>query len=117
MSQQYYFGFQKKSILYQDYFAFAPRKPEVEEKCHKVQSSKNDTLSILIVGLDSVSRVNFHRQMPRTVRALEDLDAVEMLGYNKVEDNTYPNIVAVLSGYSYEEFANICWRNKDASTL
>ena len=70
-------------------------------------------LSLLVVGLDSVSRLNFHRMMPKTVKALEKLGAVEMLGYNKVGDNTYPNLVPVLTGLSEEEFQEICWKNHE----
>ena len=38
-----------------------------------------------MVGVDSVSRLNFMRQMPTTRKfLLDELNAIEMLGYNKV---------------------------------
>ena len=41
--------------------------------------------NFLVLGVDSVSRLNFVRHMPRTRRfLLEELDAVELAGFNKV---------------------------------
>lgn len=112
-------------LVYQDYFAFVPRKLHVEERCRKqlqleklLNKKKADQpsekkLSVLIVGIDSVSRLNFHRLMPRTLGKLRELGALELYGYNKVADNTYPNIVPVLSGYSVTEFEKLCWTNHE----
>lgn len=74
---------------------------------------KDGNLSVLILGLDAVSRVNFHRQMPETSALLSRLGNVEMLGYNKVEDNTFPNLVPVLSGLSIDELKARCWPSED----
>jgi len=41
--------------------------------------------NFLVLGVDSVSRLNFARHMPRTRRfLLEELGAVELAGFNKV---------------------------------
>ncbi|XP_014666826.1 PREDICTED: uncharacterized protein LOC106808578 [Priapulus caudatus] len=56
-------------------------------------------LSVIVIGIDAVSRLNFIRQMPRTYRLLVgELGAVELRGYNKVADNTLVNIVPMLTG-------------------
>ncbi|XP_076686233.1 uncharacterized protein LOC143378378 isoform X2 [Andrena cerasifolii] len=104
-----------KEVIYKDYHAFLPRFRSVEEKLEKVRatSSRTERLSLLIVGLDSISRLNFHRMMPKTVQALKNLGAAEMLGYTKVADNTYPNLVPVLSGLSQSELHDTCWQTKD----
>jgi len=39
--------------------------------------------NVLIVGLDSTSRLNFRRYMTKTLALLERIGAVEMLGFNK----------------------------------
>jgi hypothetical protein len=39
--------------------------------------------NILIIGHDSTSRLNFRRHMTKTVKILESLGAVEMMGYTK----------------------------------
>ncbi|KAJ9592748.1 hypothetical protein L9F63_015586 [Diploptera punctata] len=77
----------------------------------KNSSIKNEeTLNVLIVGMDSVSRINLHRQMPKTINVLENMDAIELLGYNKVADNTFLNLVPVLSGLTESELSQTsCW--------
>ncbi|KAK2577450.1 hypothetical protein KPH14_003555 [Odynerus spinipes] len=102
-----------KDKIYKDYHAFVPRKADVEERCARIRESNpvKNQLSILVIGLDSVSRLNFHRSMPKTVKALEALEAAEMLGYTKVADNTYPNLITVLSGLNQAELEKLCWQH------
>ncbi|KAL0107779.1 hypothetical protein PUN28_014805 [Cardiocondyla obscurior] len=105
--------YQNNEVIYKDYFAFLPRKPSVEERCDEARKTDvniDDRLSVLVLGLDSVSRMNFHRMMPKTVKSLQSLKAVEMLGYTKVADNTYPNLVPVLSGLNQDELRDLCWQ-------
>lgn len=104
-------------MIYKDYHAFLPSKPWVEKRCRQALNKNpivsSDRLSVLIVGLDSISRLNFHRMMPKTVKALQSLDAVEMLGYTKVADNTYPNLIPVLAGLNKDELHDLCWQKPD----
>lgn len=39
--------------------------------------------NVLILGLDSTSRLNVRRHMFKTVKLLEELQAVEIMGYTK----------------------------------
>lgn len=58
-------------------------------------------LNVLVIGLDSVSRLNFHRQLKRTRKFLLEERAnttVELLGYNKVGLNSGPNQIPLLTG-------------------
>lgn len=65
--------------------------------------------SILLIGLDSMSRLNFHRMMPSTRNVLEkELNAVEMNGYTKVAKNTFPNVVSMLTSHSQNELGMLC---------
>ncbi|EZA59268.1 uncharacterized protein LOC105275672 [Ooceraea biroi] len=107
--------FRRNEVIYKDYHAFLPRKSQVEDRCKQALKTDriSDRLSVLVVGLDSVSRMNFHRMMPKTVKALQTLGAVEMLGYTKVADNTYPNLIPVLTGLNQDELRNVCWQNHD----
>ncbi|XP_029056503.1 uncharacterized protein LOC114883158 [Osmia bicornis bicornis] len=102
-------------LIYKDYHVFLPRNSALEERCEKARASnpKRKPLGLLIIGIDSVSRINFHRMMPNTVQALQQLAAVEMLGYTKVADNTYPNLVPVLTGLTEGELRDQCWQTKD----
>jgi hypothetical protein len=100
-------------VVYKNYHAFVPLKPEVEKLCQNTRKniiSKNkERLSVLVLGMDAVSRLNFHRQMPKTESLLESMHAIELFGYNKVADNTFPNLVPVLSGLSEKELQQTCW--------
>lgn len=91
--------------FYKDFFSFVPPKNTTETSTPK-------NLNVLIIGIDSISRLNLLRQMPRTIEYVQqNLSAFEFLGYNKVADNTFPNLVPVLTGVTVEELANTCWIN------
>lgn len=76
------------AIIYQDHHFFVPLLTHVN-----VDDSKYKP-NIMVIGLDSMSRLNFHRQMNKSVSVmLNKLRAIEFFGYNKLEENTYPNLV------------------------
>ncbi|CAH1109102.1 unnamed protein product [Psylliodes chrysocephalus] len=91
------------TTIYKDTFSFVPLKNTT-----KIEADSK-RLNVLLVGLDAVSRLNLHRQMLKTVKYLQEHEAVELLGYNKVGDNTFPNLMPVLTGLSEEELKNNCW--------
>lgn len=75
------------------------------------KSSKQDEElppSILVVGIDSTSRINFRRNMFKTQKVLQSLGAVEMFGYTKVGENTFPNFCPMFLGYSAEDVFKVC---------
>ena len=92
-------------ILYREFHAIPhhPKNSETEKKIKfwaKKKKSQFTTSSdrkdsnqgsiekppnVVIVGIDSMSRLSFHRNMPKTKKVLEDLGAYEMLGYTKGE--------------------------------
>ncbi|KAJ8945450.1 hypothetical protein NQ314_009202 [Rhamnusium bicolor] len=92
------------SIKYKDMFSFVPLK----DTSAKVTINPRP-LNVLMIGLDAVSRLNLHRQMPKTVHFLQEIEAVELLGYNKVADNTFPNLMPVLTGMTENELTSSCW--------
>ncbi|KAK9884737.1 hypothetical protein WA026_007582 [Henosepilachna vigintioctopunctata] len=94
--------------IYEDFFAFIPQKHN-ETFTYDTQNKYN----VLIMGLDSISRLNFHRQMPKTVKFLKDSDFVEFLGYNKLADNTHPNLITVLTGYDEATIRRTCRTSSD----
>lgn len=55
--------------------------------------------------------MHLHRKMPKTVEYLKQLNAIEYMGYNKVSDNTFPNLIPMLAGLSFEELQKACWPN------
>ena len=99
--------------VYEDYFAFLPLKKVTEDRCNNVTENeiayKDKFLSTLVIGLDTLSRLQLHRHFPKSSLFLrERMGAIEMMGYNKVAENTYPNLVPLLSGLSDEELDIAC---------
>lgn len=78
-------------------------------------SEKSDKMSVMIIGLDSVSRLNFHRLMNQTATVLDQLNAFELFGYNKIGDNTYPNLIAILTGLEIGELTSTCLSREEAT--
>ncbi|XP_061714896.1 uncharacterized protein LOC133523379 [Cydia pomonella] len=92
--------------LFDSFFLFA------REKKTSVKPKIDLPYNVLILGIDSVSRLNLHRTMPKTVTFLNTLGAVELLRYNKVGDNTFPNVIPLLLGKHATELQDTCWPNK-----
>ncbi|XP_031835562.1 uncharacterized protein LOC116428275 [Nomia melanderi] len=65
-------------------------------------------LSVLMIGIDSVSRLNFLRSAPITDKYLRDTGWVRFNGYNKMADNTFPNLMAILTGQSLAQSYSRC---------
>lgn len=65
-------------------------------------------LSVLLLGIDSVSRLNFIRSVPNTEKYLRETGWVRMNGYNKMGDNTFPNLMAILTGQSQAQAYSRC---------
>ncbi|XP_065164526.1 uncharacterized protein [Atheta coriaria] len=99
-------------MIYEDYFASISLKP-IENQDNDYTTNE-DQLNVLILGIDAVSRMNLHRQMPKTVEYLQELQAVEMLGYNKIGDNSFPNLIVMLSGHNETELNNACRPTDDS---
>lgn len=93
------------------YIALIPLKPDVEKRAEKLlqnrTTNQEDNLNIIIVGIDSVSKLNFLRHFRKTHRFLkENLSPIELRGYTKVADNTFPNLVPLLTGHFIEYYWN-----------
>lgn len=96
------------TIVYQQYFLFAPLKKFIKHDNKAEKSIDEPAYNVLILGIDGVSRLNFQRTMPKTVSLLKSKGAIEMMGYNKVGDNTFPNLVPMLIGIKENELKKVC---------
>lgn len=64
-----------------------------------------------------MSRMNFHRTMPKTSQYLQERGGIEMLGYNnKVGDNSFPNLFPALTGKSFSYLKETFMRNNILDT-
>ncbi len=72
--------------------------------------------NLLIIGVESTSRLNFHRMMPSTLHLLEtELQAVEMKGFTKVDHKQFPNFMQLTTSYSELELLKICYKSWDTA--
>ncbi|XP_064460040.1 uncharacterized protein LOC135370262 [Ornithodoros turicata] len=96
------------ATLVDDFFMFPVLKADVEHRCENAKPSK-DHMNIVFLGLDSVSRLNSLRQLRKTRKYLyENLDPIELYGFNKAGDNSFPNQLAMLTGQSEAEGNAVC---------
>lgn len=102
-------------VVYRDFFALP--NPDLRAS-EKIASWKTKTVAesekppnIVILMLDTNSRLNSHRRLPKTLRLLKSLGAVEMLGYTKTGANTFPNTLSFLAGMNRNEFMTSCVDN------
>nr|CAD7259343.1 unnamed protein product [Timema shepardi] len=84
-------------------------KLEENKKCEPCKDKDSRKLNVILVGLDSMSRSSLIRTMPNTVSHLRHNGWTELKGYNKIGDNTFPNLMAILTGYSVKELEHLCW--------
>ncbi|KAH6925757.1 hypothetical protein HPB50_009802 [Hyalomma asiaticum] len=88
--------------LFSDYY-FVP----VDKRAASEPLSQGQ-LSVLVLGIDSTSRINFNRRMSRTRRFLvNERDAYEFLMYNKVGINSFPNLIPLLTGMSSADMTRL----------
>ncbi|XP_055630168.1 uncharacterized protein LOC129770974 isoform X2 [Toxorhynchites rutilus septentrionalis] len=99
----------RKSV-YTNVHAFIRTKASVRERLDRFRQQSNlpRPLSVLMVGIDSISRLNLIRAMPHTAQHLYDTGWFELKGYNKIDDNTYPNLMAILTGYNNTLAYDVC---------
>ncbi|XP_054157415.1 uncharacterized protein LOC128955765 [Oppia nitens] len=62
--------------------------------------------NLLFIGIDSLSRVNFERHYPKTIPLLAKHKFYTLYGYNKVADNTFPNLTPLLTGQYLDDLWN-----------
>lgn len=97
----------EKQPLYQDGYFLVQEKEAVKERFAKFEAMYNGTRapSVLILGIDSVGRVNMQRAMPQVFKFLKEGDRfVDMMGFNKVGENTYPNLLPSFAGVNESVF-------------
>lgn len=92
-------------VFYNNFHAHVRKNPSV------LRFQDDKELGVAVIGLDSMSRLNFMRQLARSYKYItEEIQGTVMLGFNKVGENTFPNVIPMLTGYpapnwsDYENF-------------
>lgn len=75
-----------EEIIYNNTHAIVREKPEVRRRINEAKTNNRQArpLSVLMLGIDSISRLNLIRAMPETSRHLTENGWFELQGYNKV---------------------------------
>nr|XP_002054141.3 uncharacterized protein LOC6629737 isoform X2 [Drosophila virilis] len=101
-----------KKLLQQDAFGFVQPARHVDNRTTLNNSIVDESLesrpSVLLWGIDSMSRMNFQRTMPLMYKYLRKENWYELQGYNKMGDNTFPNLMAVLTGFNSTRSVSVC---------
>ncbi|XP_033206967.2 uncharacterized protein LOC117166779 isoform X2 [Bombus vancouverensis nearcticus] len=109
-------GGQRGKPIYENVHAI-PNPEKVRDRTRRNDSQQSTTfgtvalsrkLSVLVLGIDSVSRLNFIRSMPITERYLLETGWIRFDGYNKMGDNTFPNLMAILTGQNQSQAYSLC---------
>ncbi|XP_055953963.1 uncharacterized protein LOC129989445 [Argiope bruennichi] len=91
---------------FEQYIPLVRLKKEIEEAKSFI-SPPTPRLNIILAGIDSVSKLNYLRHFRKTDAFIKDkLPMFEMNGYTKVGDNTFPNLVPMLTGHFVEHYWN-----------
>ena len=83
----------KQNITFTDIIPIIPKIPQQHNQL------PNDVPNILLLGVDSVSRLSFERHMIKLEKLFKEKNFYQLYGYNKVGDNTFPNMVPFYTGF------------------
>ncbi|EDW16569.1 uncharacterized protein Dmoj_GI10601 [Drosophila mojavensis] len=101
-----------KKLLQQDAFSFVQPAKHADNLTAMNDSSSSESTkrrpSVLLWGIDSLSRMNFQRTMPLMFKYLKEENWFELQGYNKMADNTFPNLMALLTGLNSSGSISAC---------
>ncbi|XP_023950355.1 uncharacterized protein LOC112054717 isoform X2 [Bicyclus anynana] len=88
--------------IYDDVYAF----------CKKIKVKNATTCgkqyNVLLIGMDSMSLSRFVQTMTRTAKFVYDKFWPNYRGYHKVGDNTFPNLMAALTGHNISSIMKSC---------
>ncbi|UJR27753.1 hypothetical protein I4U23_009026 [Adineta vaga] len=77
---------------------------------------KEDDFNVLVIGLDSVSRLQFERMLPETFDYMtKELDSIILKGYNILGDGTPQQLIPMLTGFKETELPTTLRRYRNSS--
>ncbi|CAH2086660.1 unnamed protein product [Euphydryas editha] len=104
-------AYNKSHLIYQDIYAFCKKvnTTNVSNRMVKLKAKYN----VLILGMDSMSLSRFVQTMTRTVTFLKNNFWPGFRGYHKVGENTFPNLMAALTGQNMSNIIKNCAKKMD----
>ncbi|EDV94063.1 uncharacterized protein LOC6570084 [Drosophila grimshawi] len=91
----------KSRVIQRDAFSFVQYPAGRSEKSDEERSRTHP--SVIMLGIDSMSQMNFQRTMPLTAQFVRQLGWFEMLGYNKNSESTFSNLFILLTGSTWQQ--------------
>jgi hypothetical protein len=89
---------------------FIPRKSIVRKVNHWEVSGSKRPLSVILIGIDSLSRSSAYRTLPKTLNFLmETMGFTDFKGYHSIAAGTIHNFMGFLTGLSMDEARENCW--------
>ncbi|CAF0794384.1 unnamed protein product [Adineta ricciae] len=77
---------------------------------------KEDEFNVLILGIDSVSRLQFERMLPKTFHYLtKELETIVLKGYNILGDGTPQQLIPMLTSFKETELPTTLRRHRNSS--
>ncbi|XP_052820498.1 uncharacterized protein LOC128246349 [Mya arenaria] len=90
-----------EAIIYKNLFSNIS--PTSVHRDNPVKKESPQHLSVILFGIDSVSRSSAIRRLPKTMDILRDMQAYDFKGHSKVGENTFPNMIPLLTGLNESE--------------
>ena len=95
--------FRVERVVYQTFYAQIIDKPAVEKHLKTSQITAEE-FNVLLLGIDGASHSRMIRQMPEVLSFLKkSLNLTVFEGFNKLGENTFPNLTPMLSGLMSDE--------------
>ncbi|XP_062130842.1 uncharacterized protein LOC133841980 [Drosophila sulfurigaster albostrigata] len=98
----------KDKLIYTNAHATVPERSNLRQRLQQWRSTKEKPHSVLMLGIDTISRLNLMRAMPSTYRYLKLNGWFELAAYNKIAANTLPNLLAFLTGQNLNSVMEHC---------
>lgn len=83
--------------MYSDSFFIPMLETKIPEKTREFWLHKRDEMppSVVLIGLDALSRMNYYRFLPQTKEFMDSHGAVELMGYTKGEKKEFTNFLVI----------------------
>lgn len=107
----------RKQLVY-DFVHFNPVWIDIESRETEIMDEDDDHLSVFLIGIDSVSRSQAMRALPKSYTYLtESIGVYDFHGYMKLGLNTWPNLIPLLTGRRHQDFPAINMRLKYCDSM
>lgn len=97
----------KNKTVYENAHTVIIANENVQKKL-EIYDNSSSKINVLFIGIDSISRLNFIRTMPKTFKYVEENEWLPLVGYNKMDDNTFPNLMAIFTGMNQTRQYSVC---------